>query len=1116
MAGNDYLIPFGIDPREFNTGIDGMEARMDNLVASSQQANRDMQNGFNQSAAASDNLTQSIGENAEAAADLRDEAAQLGRTLGGALNTPASASELEKRLAKFTELLTRMQQQAGKPLNIAIDTARLDALGAALESGADDLQVLAQLADLVKDQLATMVPTDTGFQELSTQVQTIEAFLQGLNEAGGDTEATFAGVNATFEQVYGELQPLSARLGELEDRLYELALAGEQNSEEYRTLQAEAIRYRQTIQQVDAQVDTFARSSAKLDVVVQAAQGLVGAFTAAQGAVALFGEENEEAQKVIQKVTGAMAVLQGIQSVAAALNKDSALGALLVSRAQAAQVVTTTALAGATTAEAAATAGATAATNGFTAALLANPITAVVVLVTALVAALVAFASSSDDAKKATDDLNSSLETQNRLLSLDEAAINRRTALFAAQAKAAGAAESEITKIQNQGLQSRRNALVTAMNDFIVNEYNNGALRAKADLETNKKIEEQYIDYTERLKDIDNEIAIGRIEQSQQVKEESIAAGKEAEAAAKKASEEAKKRAEEQKQILTQQAKFANELRDQQNAAITDQYEKERAQARAASNDRIAALNSEKALSKQAAEDRAAAIELIEANLATRLIEIDKTEDEERAKLKFEALKIITDLEADSAQKTLDILAEDFQERRNQINEQYKNEEALRVRLIAAINQAEIAETKKAKDKIATEALAKDQERAELEVETAARFVGDIPYIEEQKQIAILEVKLKYAKLAKQQLIDQGNAENSIAVLGAQKDINDVTAQLDKAKKDLDKQTGKGVFNLQKILFGDQGEEGNQKIQEALATTYDSIQQITDFIVDQYQRQIDKRQEVIDSYDDAISDLEDQLDEEKSLREQGFANNVDLLQQEIAEKKKQRDEEFKQQQELQKKQQAAQRAQLVLDTAVQASNLITAATEIFAALAGIPFVGVALAIASIGVMVGAFVAAKVKAFQVVGDGPKYADGGWIDGPAHSRGGVKYRTANGIGPELEGGEFVTNKRQSEKYGDLLEGINRDDISDDVLRDFLADLGISLESDKQQRAVEIVRQREELRTVVFMQPAGESEELAAIKEDVGYLAKRKREEVERWEDGQFYYEKRGNKTTKMRKK
>ena len=77
--------------------------------------------------------------------------------------------------------------------------------------------------------------------------------LKSLND-----EANKFNLDKKFDDLYQETAPLSSRLGELEDRMYELAFAGQANSEEFRTLQAEAIEMRQTIIQVDKQVDILA------------------------------------------------------------------------------------------------------------------------------------------------------------------------------------------------------------------------------------------------------------------------------------------------------------------------------------------------------------------------------------------------------------------------------------------------------------------------------------------------------------------------------------------------------------------------------------------------------------------------------------------------------------------------------------------------------------------------------------------------------------------------------------------------------------------------------------------------------------------------------------------
>lgn len=76
--------------------------------------------------------------------------------------------------------------------------------------------------------------------------------LEFTNQAAKD-------LNATFEQVYGEgLQPLSGRIGEAEDRLYELAAAGRTNTKEFEELSIQVAEMKKVIVDVDNSVDDLA------------------------------------------------------------------------------------------------------------------------------------------------------------------------------------------------------------------------------------------------------------------------------------------------------------------------------------------------------------------------------------------------------------------------------------------------------------------------------------------------------------------------------------------------------------------------------------------------------------------------------------------------------------------------------------------------------------------------------------------------------------------------------------------------------------------------------------------------------------------------------------------
>ena len=140
-------------------------------------------------------------------------------------------------------------------------------------------------------------------------VQELERLTKELNDLNNSTDQvnqSTKDVNATFEQVYGELQPLTTRMGEAEDRLYELALAGQQASQEYKDLLATVANYRKTQIETDLIVDQAASTmSQKLSGAVELGAGV---FQGLQSAVALTGVENE-------KLTETMVRLQAVQGV---------------------------------------------------------------------------------------------------------------------------------------------------------------------------------------------------------------------------------------------------------------------------------------------------------------------------------------------------------------------------------------------------------------------------------------------------------------------------------------------------------------------------------------------------------------------------------------------------------------------------------------------------------------------------------------------------------------------------------------------------------------------------------------------------------------------------------
>jgi hypothetical protein len=120
-------------------------------------------------------------------------------------------------------------------------------------------------------------------------------------------------------------QSARSQLKSLREEMLQLEQTGQRNTDRFRELQAQAGGLADQIGDTQAQIKAMASDTRTLDTLLGVGQGLAGAFAVAQGAAALFGDENEDLQKAMMKVQGALALLNGVQAVANVLNKDSAV-----------------------------------------------------------------------------------------------------------------------------------------------------------------------------------------------------------------------------------------------------------------------------------------------------------------------------------------------------------------------------------------------------------------------------------------------------------------------------------------------------------------------------------------------------------------------------------------------------------------------------------------------------------------------------------------------------------------------------------------------------------------------------------------------------------------------
>lgn len=253
--------------------------------------------------------------------------------------------------------------------------------------------------------------------------------------------------------------------------------------------------------------------------------------------------------------------------------------------------------------------------------------------------------------------------------------------------------------------------------------------------------------------------------------------------------------------------------------------------------------------------------------------------------------------------------------------------------------------------------------------------------------------------------------------------IGKIDGELSKLGKGWDPE--QGVFgNLFDMVLGNpfgsdaKGLEKEQAFKDSISTSVsyamDALQQFADYKAELADRAVESAEKEVDA-------AQSVLDAELQARANGYANNVQQAQKELALAKKNQRQALLQQQQAQRQQQAIQTIQ-------QIGNLVTATSLIWAQL------GFPAAIPAVAILWGSFLAAKIKAAQMakqsiadMGGTETYGEGTveLLQGGSHQSGNDVDlgRKPDGTRRRAEGGEFfaVINKRSSRRFRSVIPDV-----------------------------------------------------------------------------------------------
>jgi len=201
------------------------------------------------------------------------------------------------------------------------------------------------------------------------------------------------------------------------------------------------------------------------------------------------------------------------------------------------------------------------------------------------------------------------------------------------------------------------------------------------------------------------------------------------------------------------------------------------------------------------------------------------------------------------------------------------------------------------------------------------------------------------------------------------------------------------------------GEQGNDILTNAI-----------DILQVNLQNQLAEIDQRIEASKERISEINQELQEERRLQEQGFANDVSVLEEKLRQETALQAQAQKDRLEIEQK---AAKQQLLIDTALQASQIATSIAKLINAEASKGLIGIITATSAVALLFSLVAASKRRALEA-SQPPKFREGTeYLQGNSHERGGVLI--------EAEGGERILSK----KLNSRLTGIKNDQLVDYAL-------------------------------------------------------------------------------------
>ena len=176
----------------------------------------------------------------------------------------------------------------------------------------------AQLVDLEKqyNSLTAVQKEGAGGKEMLDTLTKLKATVKANAEEMGNFQDSVGNYEKGAKSLKAELKQIVYELAQMK-------LEGKENTDAYRDLAARGGELKDTLSDVQTELKNTGSDTRGIDQVVGAFNAVSAAAQVAEGAAALFGAENEDVQRSIQKLVAIQSMMNGVQEIGNALQKES-------------------------------------------------------------------------------------------------------------------------------------------------------------------------------------------------------------------------------------------------------------------------------------------------------------------------------------------------------------------------------------------------------------------------------------------------------------------------------------------------------------------------------------------------------------------------------------------------------------------------------------------------------------------------------------------------------------------------------------------------------------------------------------------------------------------------